>query len=120
MEELFLRFPHLSEKIFDNLNNGSLSKSREISKSWNLYLSDEKWYEIRILKAKLDEICPEIGQNVRKITSQRLKEIIRNMKRVVCQFEKDNFGPYSIKIDKKNSSQLQVEYSIQITQGPYK
>ena len=85
MEELFLRFPHLSEKIFDKLNNGSLSKSREINKSWNSYLSDEKWYEIRILKTMMIEMCPDIGDNVRKITNKWPRETIRDLKKAVCQ-----------------------------------
>ena len=88
MEEIFLRFPHLSEKIFDNLNNGSLSKSREINKSWNLYLSNEKWYEIRILESIMIEMCPEIGNNVRKITKNWPKETIRDLKQAVSQFKK--------------------------------
>ena len=30
MEEVFLRFPHLSENIFDSLNSESLAKSKEV------------------------------------------------------------------------------------------
>ena len=35
MEELFERFPHLSESIFFKLNYESLGTCREVSRTWN-------------------------------------------------------------------------------------
>ena len=37
MEGFFDRFPHLSEMIFDELDNQNLSKCREVCKSWRYY-----------------------------------------------------------------------------------
>ena len=93
MEALFLRFPHLSKKIFGNLKNRSLSNLRKVNKSWNLYLSNEKWYEIRILKSLMIEMCPGIGYNVMKITHKWPKETIRDLKQAVCQlYEKQQWS----------------------------
>ena len=36
MEELFERFPHLSEKILLKLNYESLVTCREVSRTWNI------------------------------------------------------------------------------------
>ena len=51
MEEAFLRFPHLSETIFDLLDNKSLAASKEVSKSWYFYLDSQKFLQTRIIKA---------------------------------------------------------------------
>ena len=53
MEEVFLRFPHLSENIFGSLNCEFLAKSKEVCRSWYLYLDDQKFLEIKANKVKL-------------------------------------------------------------------
>ena len=52
MEEVFLRFPHLSEIIFDSLNCESLAKSREVCRSWYQYLDKQKFLHSRAEKVK--------------------------------------------------------------------
>ena len=44
METLNLKFPHLSELIFDHLDNQSLSHCKIVSKSWSIYIRDQKFY----------------------------------------------------------------------------
>ena len=53
MEEQFARFPHISEKIFGQLNNQNLAKCRNISKSWCNYLANQKFMNIRIIKQSI-------------------------------------------------------------------
>ena len=53
MEEHFARFPHISEKIFVQLNNQNLAKCRKISKSWCNYLDNQKFMNIRIIKQRI-------------------------------------------------------------------
>ena len=53
MEEVFLRFPHLSENIFGSLKCEFLAKSKEVCRSWYDYLDDQKFLEIRANKVKL-------------------------------------------------------------------
>ena len=53
MEEAFLRFPHLSERIFDSVDNKSLSNCKGVSKSWYDYLDAQKFLETRIIKSIL-------------------------------------------------------------------
>ena len=38
MEEVFLRFPHLAESFFEELDNQNLSKCLEVGQSWKLFL----------------------------------------------------------------------------------
>ena len=48
MEEVILRFPHLSENIFSSLDNKSLADCKEVSKSWYFYLDGQKFLHLRI------------------------------------------------------------------------
>ena len=52
MEEIFLRFSHLSETIFDSLNSESLAKSKEVCRSWYQYLDKQKFLHSRAEKVK--------------------------------------------------------------------
>ena len=53
MQEQFARFLHISEKIFDQLDDQNLVKCRRISKSWCKYLDDQKNLYIRIIKQSI-------------------------------------------------------------------
>ena len=53
MEQLFLRFPHLSEAICGQLNNKSLATWTGASRSLNMYLTEQKLFEVRIIKAAI-------------------------------------------------------------------
>ena len=53
MDEQFARFPHISEEIFDQLDDQNLVKCRRISKSWCNYLDDQKILYIRIIKQSI-------------------------------------------------------------------
>ena len=50
MEEVLLRFPHLAENIFKLLTNKILVKCRNISKSWNDFIIDQKFIWMRLIK----------------------------------------------------------------------
>jgi hypothetical protein len=56
MEELFLRFSHLSETIFDSLDNQSVANCKEVGKSWYFYLDTQKFLQSRIIKANIKKV----------------------------------------------------------------
>ena len=59
MEKIFLRFPHLSEAIFDNMNNQSLFNCMNVSRIWHEYLKNQKFIYIRsIEKFVKNNNCP--------------------------------------------------------------
>ena len=49
MEKLIERFPHIVEKIFIQLDNKSLTNSREVSKSWQKFIDDKNLPWARIV-----------------------------------------------------------------------
>ena len=54
MEDLYQRFPHLSEQIFDSLDNRSLFACKEVSRSWHQFLDGQKFLQIRIIQRILE------------------------------------------------------------------
>ena len=57
MEELFLRFPHLKENIFNALDNHTFAICKEVSKVWYEYLDDQK-RKVKVIK-KMIENCQQ-------------------------------------------------------------
>ena len=55
METIILRFPHISEMIFDHLDNQSLANCKVVSKTWSIYIGEQKFYGIRILKETVEK-----------------------------------------------------------------
>ena len=49
MDKIFLRFPHVTEKIFDQLDNPSLALCKTVSRPWNNDLNDQKFLYERIM-----------------------------------------------------------------------
>ena len=49
MEEIILRFPHLAEDIFQNLNNEGLVKSREGGRVWQKFIDERNYPWIRMV-----------------------------------------------------------------------
>jgi hypothetical protein len=43
LEDFFLRFPHLSEAVFDNLDNKSLARCRKVGRTWTNCLDAHKF-----------------------------------------------------------------------------
>ena len=57
MEEFFSRFPHLSDKIFANIDHASIEECRLVSKSWKSYLDHSKNIQIRLIQKNVDSFC---------------------------------------------------------------
>ena len=86
MEEIFLRFSHLSETIFDSLNSESLAKSKEVCRSWYQYLDKQKFLHSRAEKVK------EVVKTV---------EIFEQISRL--QITKEWKNPFDMKTKKNNN-----------------
>ena len=50
MDNLILRFPHVVEQIFEQLDDKSLVKCREVEKSWKKFIDERNYPWIRIVK----------------------------------------------------------------------
>ena len=82
MEQLFSRFPHLSEAICDQLNNESFCKFKEVNRSWNLYLTDQKLYEVRIILATMAKFR-NIGDGWKEVLKESSKETLVKLKHAI-------------------------------------
>ena len=71
MEEVFLRFSHLSETIFDSLDNPNLANCKEVSKSWYFYLDKQNFLQTRIIKANKIKNVEDTIEIIRKIDFKR-------------------------------------------------
>ena len=85
METLFLRFPHLSEAIFDHLENKSLVNCKCINNPWWGYIGSLKLVKIRIIEKSLE------AMNVNQMSWKRIlkkanMEILEELKLAVNQF----------------------------------
>ena len=54
MEEVFLRFPHLAEQIFEQIDNEHLYKCTKVDKHWNGFISGQKLPWIRMISKYID------------------------------------------------------------------
>ena len=55
IEEILWRFPHIGEKIFKNLSNKNLVKCKIVSKSWNHFIINQKFYQQRVRYEELQK-----------------------------------------------------------------
>ena len=49
-ENFLLRFPHLGQSVFENLDDKNLVKCKEMSRSWSFYMDRERFFWKRIIK----------------------------------------------------------------------
>ena len=78
MEELCVRFSHLSAAIFNGLDNKSLVKCKEVSEIWCDYISEEKFYLIRIIRstvAKFHNVGKDWENVFKKGTTNTINEL---------------------------------------------
>ena len=54
MEDLRIRFPHIAEQIFENLDNYDLGVCREVCISWKDFIDSKKFYWIGIVAKYLN------------------------------------------------------------------
>ena len=91
MEEFFKIFSHLSEEIFDCLDNKSLVKCKEVSEIWCSYISKQKFYHIRIIQSTVAEFH-EVGKAWENVFRKGTTNTINELRHAVEQFyrKKDN------------------------------
>ena len=74
MEEIICRFPHMAEKIFEELDNHYFIQCKVINPSWKNFMEESKFSYIRLIKTSTN--CSSKGmQKILKKTN--LEDIIR-------------------------------------------
>ena len=87
MEELILRFSHLSENIFKSLSNGSIARCTKVSKFWHNYLNNQKFVEIRKIKATVAQFHV-IGEAWNEVNDTVSTKTIMDLGQAVQKFYK--------------------------------
>ena len=85
MEVTILRFSHLSEGIFNLLDNQNLLKCKKINKSWQDYLDKQKFFEIRKIKAFVEQFHT-VGEVWGKVFETASTKTIMDLGLAVRQF----------------------------------
>ena len=84
-----IRFSHLSEKIFDSLDNENIINCKEVSRFWYDFLDEQKFVQIRIIKATVGKFHP-IGKSWNKVLNSASTETIMVLQDAVNQFYKND------------------------------
>ena len=48
MEDILWKFPHVGKQIFKKLSNKNLAKSRKVAKTWEYFITNEKFYKLKV------------------------------------------------------------------------
>ena len=48
MEDMLWKFPHIGENIFKKLSKKNLAKCKKVSRSWEYFITNEKFYKQRV------------------------------------------------------------------------
>ena len=89
MDNVLLRFPHLGEQIFNELEDESLANCHQLTRPCRLFLEDQKFFWIRVIKKLLDD--PRFGANDRNIMINKVllkfqSDSVRNIGTTIREF----------------------------------
>ena len=79
MEDLFYRFAHLSEQVYDSLSNADITNCKEVDRSWNSYLDKQKFVEIRKIEAIVQQFH-KLGKAWKMILKKGSTQIIMDLR----------------------------------------
>ena len=85
METICKRFPHLAQRIFDQLDDQSLNNCKEISQEVLEYLENERFFWIRIIK-KYQEKLKDFPKLWKPVIDKTPTEIVKEIGIAVSQF----------------------------------
>ena len=93
MEEVLLRFHQIGKKIFEELDNQSLTKCREINKSWRGFIDSEKTVPFRIVKSLTNVPDTYLKKNFGKADLASLTKLVKNIQQAYSEVhhEQHNF-----------------------------
>ena len=89
MEVVFSRFSHLSENIFELLDNESIATCTNVSKVWKNYVNSQKLVQIRKIKATVEQFH-DLGKAWEEIFETASTETMRDLAYSVSLFYKND------------------------------
>ena len=61
MEDMLWKFPHVGENIFKKLSNKKLAKCKEVARTWEYFITHEKFYKQRVKYEIIQKEKDDIG-----------------------------------------------------------
>ena len=86
MEEVLVRFHQVGKRIFEELDNKSLTKCREVNKSWRGFIDGEKTVPFRIIKSLTNVHESYLYKNFGKLDFNTVKELVIDFQHVYRDF----------------------------------
>ena len=77
--EVFMRFPHLAEQIFNCLENKSLTNCKLVSRSWQNYLEHLKILDVRIILSVVEKYHT-VQESWKKILKLSKRQVIFDLR----------------------------------------
>ena len=106
MEEVLLRFPHLGQKIFDQLDQESLKNCTEVNPSWRKYIVDEKIHFKTLIRSYTNCSNANLKQVLQTISLETLANDVFLVYNVISDYISCSVG---VSID-RNPYRLTVTY----------
>jgi hypothetical protein len=78
MESILLRFPDIGQEIFKEVDNPSLTKSKEVCHSWGYFLNNERLLWLRMIQ-KYDKNQVEFKEHWKKVTTKVPYETLKSL-----------------------------------------
>ena len=104
METFFLRFPHLTEKIFGSVFDEELKECKEVSREWYSYLSQQKFLQVRMIQSYIESHFHEVGEAWKSVFKTLNSENIIHLGNAV----KNVYGNESLPLRARRLNPLQV------------
>ena len=92
MEEVLLRFCLIGKKIFEELDNGSLTKCREVNESWGSFIDVEKIVPFRIIKSLTNVPDTYLKKNFGKVDLDSVTELVKNIQHVYSEVHSEQLN----------------------------
>ena len=86
MEEVLVRFHQIGKRVFEELDNKSLAKCREVNKSWRGFINGEKTVPFRIIKSLTNVHKSYLDKNFGKLDLDTVKELVIDFQHVYRDF----------------------------------
>ena len=89
MEEVFSRFSHLGEDIFELLDNDDIITCMKVSKVWKIYLNSQKLVQVRRIKAIVGQFHV-VGKAWDEVFDTATTKTMKELALCVTQFYKND------------------------------
>ena len=69
MEDMFWKFSHLGQQIIKKLSNKNLAKGKKVARSWEHFITNEKFYKQSLKFKRILDVNGGNGRNWRVLSA---------------------------------------------------